>query len=219
MKASADINTESPDPAQDSSRGGLVCRECGYEHTTVSLAPGDRALCVRCNSVLVKKSWFGHDATLAFTITGLLLILPSILLPFVTVSKLGNEHTSLLFTGVRVLWGDGLHLLAVWVLVCGGLAPIFLLLCLSGLLMPQRFGWKPIEAPRLLWTSRAVAQWALPEVQVLAVLVALAKLGHVVQVKMGAGFWCYAALAVTTTLAWRDFELNFQLEQPNQRNS
>jgi len=145
--------------------------------------------------------------------------LPSILLPFVTVSKLGSEHTSSLFTGVRVLWGDGLHLLAVWVLLCGGLAPIFLLLSLSGLLVPQRLGWKLVEAQRLSWAARAVAHWAIPEVQVLAVLVALAKLGHVVQVRMGPGFWCYAALAVMTMLAWRDFELNSQFEQLYQRNA
>jgi len=214
MKIRADIHAESPDANGDSHYQYLVCRECGHEHRRVLLTSGETALCVRCNSVLAKKGWFGQDATLAFTVTGLLLILPATLLPFVTVSKLGSEHTSLIFTGVSVLWSDRLHLLAVWVMICGGLAPIFLLLCLTSLLVPPRLGWKPIEAQRLRWVARAVAHWALPEVQVLAVLVALAKLGHVVQVRMGPGFWCYAALAVTTMLAWRDFELNSPLEEP-----
>jgi paraquat-inducible protein A len=164
-------------------------------------------LCVRCDTVLVRKGWFGQDEALAFTVTGLLLILPATLLPFVTVSKLGSERVSLLFTGVRVLWGDGMHLLAAWVLLCGGIAPIFLLLSLAGLLVPPRLGWQPMKTPFLLRAVRVVAYWAIPEVQVLAVLVALAKLGHVVDVKLGPGFWCYAALAVMTMLAWRGFEL------------
>jgi paraquat-inducible protein A len=130
----------------------------------------------------------------------------------VTVSKLGSERMSLLFTGVSVLWGDGMHLLAVWVLLCGGVAPIFLLISVACLLVPQRLGWKPVETQRLLWAARAVAHWAIPEVQVLAVLVALAKLGHVVHVRLGPGFWCYAALSVMTLLAWRGFEMDSLLE-------
>jgi paraquat-inducible protein A len=144
---------------------------------------------------------------LAFTVTGLLLLLPSMLLPFVTVSKLGDERVGLLFTGVGALWGNGMHMLAVWVLCCGGVAPAFLLLSLAGLLIPQRLGWRPMKARRLVAVARAVAHWAVPDVQVLAVLVALAKLGNVVHVTLGPGFWCYVALAVTTMCAWRGREL------------
>jgi paraquat-inducible protein A len=192
----------------------LPCPECGLEHQPVSLSHGETAHCVQCHSLLEKKGWFGSDASLAFTLTGLLLILPSTLLPFVTVSKLGNERVSFLFTGVQALWADGMHLLAVWVLLCGGMAPIFLLLSLAFLLLPPRLGWKPMQTQRLLKTARAVAYWAIPEVQVLAVLVALAKLGHAVHVQLGPGFWCYAALAIMTLLAWRGFELDSSRLEP-----
>jgi len=202
----ADVNAEISDSASDVGYY-FVCRECGHAHSPVSLRPGEMALCTQCNSVLVKKSWFGRDSTLAFACTGLLLFLPAISLPFVTVSKLGNEHSSLLFTGARVLWDDGHYLLSIWVLVCGCFAPIFLLLSLTGLLIQHRFSEK-IEVKHLLPIARAVSHWAIPEVQVLAVLVALAKLGHVVHVSMGPGFWCYVALAVTTMLAWRGFVLD-----------
>lgn len=214
------IHIEFPDAARSSRRARLICRECGHAHTQVSLVPGETARCVRCNSVLAKKGWFGEDAVLAFTVTGLLIIPPSILFSFVTVSKLGDEQVSLLFTDVRALWQDGMPLLAVWVLVCGGLAPIFLLCSLAGLLVPDRLGWKPVARQRLLRAARAVAYWAIPEVQVLAVLVALAKLGHVVHVTLGPGFWCYAALAVVTMLAWRSFELDAPAgATPHPRNS
>jgi paraquat-inducible protein A len=213
------VHIESSEAANSSQPARLVCRECGYAHTPVALVPGETALCVRCNSILAKKGWFGKDAGLAFTVTGLLLIPPSMLLSFVTVSKLGDEQASLLFTGGRALWQNGMPLLAVWVLLCGGLAPIFLLCSLAAVLLPVRLGWPPVEMQRFLWVARAVAYWAIPEVQILAVLVGLAKLGHVVRVTLGPGFWCYAALAVVTMLAWRSFELEAPAgPEPNPRN-
>jgi len=47
----------------------------------------------------------------------------------------------------------------------------------------------------------------MPEVQVLAVLVAIAKLGSLITIRTGPGFWCYGAMSVALLIAFRSFDL------------
>jgi paraquat-inducible protein A len=124
------------------------------------------------------------------------------------VSRLANERVGVLFTGAATLWEDGMRLVAVWVVVCGALTPLLLLGTLIGLGLPARFGWTPFAPRALGQIARAVEHWAMPEVQVLAVLVALVKLRHLLHIEIGPGFWCYVGMSLLTLLAWRSFELD-----------
>ena len=171
------------------------------------LQPGECARCDRCDTTLAVGPRSGRHAATAFTLTGLLLAGPATVLPFVTVSKFQSAHQSYLFSGAQALWNSGLNLLAVWVGLCGLVVPLVLLGTLAALLQVSQPDVNLPGANLLLRLARAFEQWAMPEVQVLAVLVAFAKLGGLVHVQPGPGLWCYAAMAVCTLVAWRNFEL------------
>jgi paraquat-inducible protein A len=96
--------------------------------------------------------------------------------------------------------------LAVWVLLCGTLAPLFLLGTLTALLLSRKIDGAA-EPPSTLWrAAHALEHWSMPEVYVLAVLVALTKLGTLVNVTVETGFWCYGAMTLMTLAAWRSFQ-------------
>lgn len=185
----------------------LRCTACSFRHAPVELAPGETARCVRCGTALAQGSRFGADAALAWATAGLIIAVPAIDQPFVIVSKLTNERVGVLFSGVGALWSEGMRLLSAWVLVCGGLAPLLQLGLLVAIALPLRLGWRTRPSRRAVTFIHAVEHWAMPEVQVLAVLVALVKLHTLVGVRIGPGFWYYCALSFLTLLAWRSFDL------------
>jgi len=140
---------------------------------------------------------------LAWTLTALILAVPAVQLPLVTVRKFGAEHASYLWTGVRGLWQNGMPLLSVWVPLCGIAVPLALLTTLTMVVSSARSP-TPVQ-PTGLWGRLAIAlqHWSMPEVQVLAVLVAFVKIGVLVNVQPGAGLWFYGAMTVAMLFAWR----------------
>ena len=182
------------------------CHWCGQSHAPIPLAPGERALCTRCGKRLVQRSRFGRDAALAYAVTGAILAVPALTLPLVTVGRLRMERAGFLDTGVEALWDDGMRILAIWVWLCGILTPILLLVTLACLLFTPQV--VPRTASTTFWwrAARALEHWSMPEVFVLAILVALTKLGSLVNVQVGLGLWCYAGMAFMTLLAWQSLD-------------
>lgn len=184
----------------------LTCRLCGTEHQAIALEPGQRAMCACCGTILAKRGLFGPHAPLACALTGAILAVPALTLPFITVAKFGNTRVNVLYSGAVALWEDGMRLLAVWVFICGTLAPV-LLFALLATSIAARHDVTPGAQRHMLRAAHALEHWAMPDVLVLAVLVALIKLGTLVNVFVGPGFWCYAGMSVVLLLAWRSFEL------------
>ncbi len=174
-------------------------------HHLVELRVGQRATCVDCGATLSRHR-ISDDAALAFTLSAVILAVPAAELPLVTVRKFGAEHASYLWTGVRALWQDGMPLLSVWVALCGILVPLTLLATLMVAIAERAPMRQPTPRFWSRW-ARSLQQWSMPEVQVLAILVAFVKIGALVNVEPGPGLWFYAAMTLAMLLAWRSAEL------------
>jgi paraquat-inducible protein A len=155
----------------------------------------------------------GRPAALAFALSGLLLAIPAATLPFVTLGKFGRERTTVLTDSFQGFWAHNFESLGIWVLLCGVMAPIGLLILLVAVLATDRRPALRNVNDRLRRWARGVEYWAMPEVQVLGVMVAFFKLGDVVQVYVGPGLWCYGAMSLFTLLAWRRFNLQPRQER------
>jgi len=175
----------------------------------VRLQQGEKAVCRRCNSLVALSPRFGPDAPLAFATAGLIFLIPAVLLPFVGASELGDKRISLLLTGVSSLWDGQLRALATLVLLCGAFLPFTLLIVLITLYGPEGFGRRTVGEQRLVRAAKILSRWSFPEVQVLAVLVGVVKLGSLVHLDLGPGFWCYCGMAVSLLAAVHGFKYSW----------
>ncbi len=162
---------------------------------------------------MAERGRLGRQAALAFALAGLILAIPAALLPFVTLGKFGRERTTILTDSFQGFWAHGFESLGIWVLLCGVLAPIGLLTLLVAVLSTDRHPALQNLNRQLRRWAHGVEYWAMPEVQVLGVMVAFFKLGDVVQVFVGPGLWCYGAMSLFTLLAWRRFNLQPRQER------
>jgi paraquat-inducible protein A len=151
----------------------------------------------------------GQDAPLCFAITGLLLLVPAVLLPFAGASELGNKRISLLLTGVTQLLAGGIPSLSLLVLLCGALLPAALLIIFVTIYAPFRFGSRWSIPPVLVRAARILTRWAFPEVQILGVVVGAIKLGSLVHMSMGPGFWCYCGMTAASLMASHCFKYSW----------
>lgn len=187
----------------------LTCYLCGHEHRSVALAPGQKAECVRCDAVLAKGSRFGPDTALAFSLAGLVLAVPATFLPFLSAGKLGDLRVSHLLTGVGAFWDRGMAGTGILVLLCGCLLPVVVLAFLAVLHAPVGMGFREnADFGSLYRATRILEHWAIAEVQVLAILVSLMKLGSLVDVSIGPGFWCYCGMAASLLVAEHSFDFD-----------
>lgn len=152
-----------------------------------------------------------RSAALAWSSAGLVLLGASTLLPFVSAAKFGRSNEGRMFSGMATLWAQGDLALALLVGFCGFVAPLFVLLAVA--VAAWRDEGRGLDARWQRWAG-AIAPWSMPEVRLLAILVAFVKLSALVEASPAAGLWCYGAAAFCALAAGRVLRTEKDDEEP-----
>ena len=163
-----------------------ACHCCGLVHSVSALASDQEAECVRCHSVMDSGARSGIKSSarcFAAALGGLVLYFPAVLLPILDIEKLGHHHSSSILGGTIDLMLHGNLFVGSIVFVFSIVLPLVKLLALLelswlGLTHRKQRAW----VYRLVeWTGR----WSMMDVLLLALLVALVKLGDLVAFHLG----------------------------------
>ena len=186
----------------------LACESCGLSQRVDELAPGMSAECIRCGSTIATRPHGGADATLALTLAALVLYVPANIYPILTMNLYGNFSENTIWDGVVSLMDHNEYFVAAIVFLASIVIPLMKLLGLSFLVCSVKWGkGRRLRArTRIFQFIDAIGPWAMLDVFLLAILVALVKLGDLARVIPGPGLVAFTCVVVFTMLASQSFD-------------
>ena len=181
--------------------GEIACHGCDLLVDVSELADGQSASCPRCGGFLTRYRADGYQRVLAFSISGLILLVLANSYSFLSFAASGLESVMTLAQPPGALWQYGMPGIAFIVAAFIIVIPAVVLVLLVALCVPLSNNQ---HAPWLVPVGKAVflsQNWAMVEVFIIGVIVSLVKIAAMATVELGISFWAYAAFSICFTLA------------------
>lgn len=181
----------------------VCCRTCGLAQRVELLGKSEAADCTRCGQTLVARPVGSVIPTLALSLAALVLYIPANIFPILRMQRYGLYTESTVIEGVEELARLGFWFVALIVFLASVVVP---LLKLAGLFYLSASTAIGTRRGRLLRTRvykwiEAIGPWAMLDVFLLAVLVAVVRLGAIATIIPGPGLTAFTAVVVLTMLA------------------
>ena len=186
----------------------IICATCKQHQRLDDLKPGMAAQCCRCGSVIAERRAGSLELTAALSLAALILYIPANLYPILRMNLHGAYSESTVWDGVVSLFRNDQRLVAIVVFLASILIPLCKLISLFLLVVTAKLKsarWRD-ERTRLFRLMGVIGPWAMLDVFLLAVLVALVKLEQLATVLPGTGLVAFTAMVVLTILATLSFD-------------
>ena len=188
-------------PAAAPSPDLVCCPVCDALHEVRAVPEGTRLRCVRCNTVLAIDEPAAIRRIVVLASTALVLMTIVIFYPFLELrTGVFDSHASV-FETVMVFDGGVMAPLSLAVAGFVIVLPVARLAALVWALAPlsaHRAPWP--GAARALRLAETLKPWAMAEIFMVGVAVALVKLADLATLSMGPAFWSFAAIVFITAV-------------------
>lgn len=179
----------------------LICEHCDSVYRRCELARGELARCQRCDAVLERRQWLDLEGLQAMAVTGLVLFVIANSMPVMSIGLGGQLQGTTLWGMAVFMWKDGYPLIAGITVFTLLLVPF---LRMSGIVWTLAWARRGERAPGfndILVVLAWIKPWAMVEVFVLGVLVAIVKSSSYYDVVADFGIVAYGALTILATVA------------------
>jgi paraquat-inducible protein A len=172
----------------------IACHECDLLHRVQALPEKNKARCRRCGALLYVYYPDTVDRTLAFAVTGLVLLVIANVYPFLSLESQGAILETTFITGTILLAKQSLPGLAILVLLTSMLIPCLLLGGLVYVLLPIKKGHQLPGSPLIFRLILTLRPWSMTEVFLLGILVSVVKLAKMATIIPGPALFSFLAL-------------------------
>jgi paraquat-inducible protein A len=177
-------------------------------HACHGLASTKTKHCPRCHSVLHARKPQSLQWTLALLSTAIVLYIPANILPIMVTESLGQETYSTILGGVILLWNMGSYPVALVIFIASVLVPMVKMLAIAWLcwsVHSKRQRHRRART-RLYRLTEFIGRWSMVDVFVVAILVALIRMGKLMSVYPGSAALAFAGVVILTMLSAMHFD-------------
>lgn len=205
-----------------------ACHCCGLVHKVPTINSRSVACCSRCDSI-IKQGVHPRSIhrTAALALAALILYPLALYLPVMEIQRLGHESQASIWSGTIALLAEGHLFVGLAVLIFSIIAPIgklalLFVLCIANSTsssINQNLITKHDQA-RAYRLVELIGRWGMVDVLLVAILVAVVKLGDLVQVTPGPGVIVFGIVVIFSLLASSVFDPHaiWQRDETQQRN-
>ena len=179
----------------------IACHECDLLHRIYPLHYGERAKCSRCGASLYARKRDSFEHTTILALASLIFFILANVFPFMTFELNGRVQESLLSTGVREFFEREMWTLGFLVLCASILFPALKILGMLYVLGPLEFNKRPWHAALVFRMVEHCRTWAMMDVYLLGVIVAVVKLSDLANLVPGVAIYSFVALILTLAAA------------------
>ena len=177
----------------------IACPHCDTLHRDRSLPVGARAHCTRCGVLLFAPRKRALAQIVSFSTAAVILMIAAVSFPFLDIDAMGfRNDTSVIHAVLAFSEGKALPLaiaVALFIIVL----PLVRLLALLYAIGPLVTGHRPRRGARLAFAlTEQLRPWAMAEIFMVGVSVALVKITGIASVTIGPAFWAFVVLVVIT---------------------
>ncbi|MFT5721272.1 MAG: paraquat-inducible protein A [Motiliproteus sp.] len=200
--------------------GLALCACCRKLQRLTPLKPGTRRCCRRCGSTLHSRMPRSTLRTWAFTLIGLILMIPANIYPIMTVVYLGTGEPDTILSGVIHLAQEGMLPIAILVFIASIAVPLVKLLGILLLLLSIQGHWhlSQRQCTLLYRVIQFIGRWSMLDLFIIAILVTLVDLGAIATISAGPGASAFAGVVVLTIFAALSFDPRLIWDQEAPRN-
>ena len=186
----------------------IACRDCDLLQRISVLPDGATAQCRRCGHKLAYSKPDSLDRTLALAVAAAIALIVANVAPLMGLSVSGRQSSTTIVGGAREMWLQGQEMGALIVLFCTVVAPAVHIGIMLTVLVAVRRSPPPYWVGTLMRWSNWYQSWAMVEVMMLGLLVALIKIAELATVNPGVGMFAAGLLVALATAMTVSFDPN-----------
>ncbi|WP_136808671.1 PqiA/YebS family transporter subunit [Desulfosediminicola flagellatus] len=171
-----------------------ACPQCDLLLQNVLAPPNHTTSCPRCGCVIRRNHSGSLEKTLALAITGLLLYVPAIFLPLITLKKLGMSEQANVLDTIIHFYESGYYFVSAMTLMSAAFMPLCLLGMVVTIALQLKRGKASARTARIFRYYIHLEEWAMVEVYLFGILVTIFKMADGADIIYNIGFFAFIVL-------------------------